>query len=265
MSFFPSSLQMNVLSRQVTAVSQELHEMTRLLKPLFHNPAVLLTQSALTPPPSVSSHSCSPALPLLTQHAPVDCSSDQNPQSIRVPEPSSPQLCIQVLQGEFDPLQSSSSQTIISHNHPVLHQTDTAPLVSHCSAPPSLNSSPHEHTIMSHPYSSPSIPSLSSSNHPLCVTPILVDLSEPSSAPQTQSHTLLPHQSQSESQLHLLPECHLTSWSHPHSLSQPHLQPLLQPPGTASHPREPLLNLQEVEWGQHTTQLSFIDEGQQSV
>ncbi|GLD69309.1 potassium voltage-gated channel subfamily H member 3-like protein [Lates japonicus] len=38
--------EMSVLSRQVTAVSQELQEMTRLLKPLFHNPAALLMPSA---------------------------------------------------------------------------------------------------------------------------------------------------------------------------------------------------------------------------
>lgn len=235
--------------------------MTRLLKPLFHNPSMLLIQSSLTPAPSVSSHSCSPALPLFTQHASVDCSNDQNPQFIRVPKPSSPQMSMQVLQGESDPLQCSSSRTITSYDPPVPHQTSTAPPVSYCSAPPSLNSSPHEHTIVPHPYSSSSTPSLSSSSHPSSVTPILVDLSEPSGAPQIRSQLRVPHQSQSESQLHFRPECHFISRSHPHLLSQPHLQPS----GMASHPQEPLLNLQEVEWGQHSTQLSFINEGQQSV
>ncbi|XP_034088803.1 uncharacterized protein LOC117557196 [Gymnodraco acuticeps] len=47
--------EMSVLSGQVTSVSQELQEMTRLLKPLFHNPSMLLMR--VTPP---------------TQHAPVD-------------------------------------------------------------------------------------------------------------------------------------------------------------------------------------------------
>lgn len=243
--------------------------MTRLLKPLFHNPSALLIPSAMTPPPSVSSDSCSPALPLFTQHAPVDCSEDEHPPCILVPEPTSPQP--KVLEGcsrreevEFDPLQCS--RTFTSYNPPIPHQT------SHCSAPPSLNSSPHEHTVMPHPYSSSSIPSLSSSSHLSSITPLLVDISGPGSEPQTQSHpqsrlTLL---SQSESQLlsqQQVPPCfqlqsQLMSQSYPHSLSQPHLQPLLQPSSMAPHSREPLMNLQEeVEWGEPTDQLSFINEG----
>lgn len=186
--------------------------MTRLLKPLFHSPSLLLIQSALTALPSVSPHSCSPAPPLPTQRAPVDCSNDPR---------------------EFEPLQCSSFRTATTHDPP-----GPAPAVSHCSAPPSLNSSPHEHKIAPHPYSSSSIPYLSSSSHPSSVTPILVHL-EPSRAPQTQSP----------------PQPHFPPLS----------QPLLHPSGMASHPPEPLLNLQEVEWGQHATQLTFIDEGQQPV
>ncbi|XP_061551149.1 potassium voltage-gated channel subfamily H member 8-like isoform X1 [Phycodurus eques] len=47
--------EMKVLAQRVATVSQELQEMTRLLKPLFHSPSTLLTPSAVTPPPSVSS------------------------------------------------------------------------------------------------------------------------------------------------------------------------------------------------------------------
>nr|XP_033479043.1 potassium voltage-gated channel subfamily H member 3-like [Epinephelus lanceolatus] len=232
--------EMSVLSHQVTAVSQELQEMTRLLKPLFHNPSTLLIASAVTPPPSVSSHSCSPAPPLLTQHAPVDCSDNQNPPSLLVPEPSSPQPSMtKALQGEFDPLHCPP---ITSHNPLFPHHASTAPLVSHRSAPPSLNSSPHEHTLVPHPSSF--IPSLSSSSHPSFITPLLVDLSGPDSG-QPQSHPPLQFHSQ------------FTSPSYP--------QPDLQSSSMASHTRESLSNLQEVEWGEHTAQLSFINEGQPSV
>lgn len=235
--------------------------MTRLLKPLFHNTSTLLIPNAVTPPHSVTSHSCSPAPPLLTQHTPVDHSDDQNPSSILVPGPDSPQLSFtKVLQGEFDPLQCSPSRIITSHNPPVPHQASAAPPVSHCSAPPSLNSSPHEHTIMPHPYSSSSIPSISSS-----ISPLLVDLAGSGSEPQTQPQSRIPLLSQSESQLRFQPEFQFISRSHPHSLSQPQLHPILQPSSMATRSREPLLNLQELEWGEQTTQLSFINEGQPSV
>lgn len=233
--------------------------MTRLLKPLFHNTSTLLTPGAVTPPPSVSSHSCSPAPPLLTQHAPVDRSDDQNPASILVPEPSSPPLSMtQALQGEFDPLRCSPSQTIPSQNP---HQTSTAPKVSHSSAPPSLNSSPHEHTIVPHPSSSSSIPSLSPSSRPSFISPLLVDLSDSGAEPQAQPQSHLPLLSQSESQLQFQPKARLTSRSHPHSISLPQLPPS----SVAPHLREPLLNLQEVDWGERTAQLSFINEGQPSA
>ncbi|XP_054864837.1 uncharacterized protein LOC129348505 [Amphiprion ocellaris] len=99
--------EMCVLSRQVTAVSQELQEMTRLLKPLLHtSPSLLLLP--VTPPPSVSSHGCSPAPPLLTQHAPV------GPPSVLPLEPAL----------DFDPLRCPGSPH---------------------SAPPSLHGSPHDH------------------------------------------------------------------------------------------------------------------------
>ncbi|AWP00762.1 putative potassium voltage-gated channel subfamily H member 8-like [Scophthalmus maximus] len=104
--------EMSVLSRQVTAVSQELQEMTRLLKPLFHNPAARLIPSAVTPPTSMSSQGCSPAPPLLARNAPVDSPDEQSPlPPILAPEPPSPQLSMKALQGEFDPLLCSPSQT----------------------------------------------------------------------------------------------------------------------------------------------------------
>lgn len=249
---------MSVLSHQVSIVSQELQEMTRLLRPLFHNPSALLTPSAVTPSPSVSPLSCSLALHLNTQHAPVHCPDDQNPPSSMMHEPPSPQLSMtKVFQGEFDPLSSSPSP----HSPPFSHQTSTTPPVSHRSAPPSLNSSPHEHTIVPHPSSSTSIPSLSSSSHPLSITPLLVDLSEP----QSRLRLHFPLQSHSES--HLQSETHFMSQSYPHSLSQSDIQPQisLQTSSMASRSREPLLDLQRVEWGEHTTQLSLVDEGQSSM
>ncbi|GLD69310.1 potassium voltage-gated channel subfamily H member 3-like protein [Lates japonicus] len=170
-----------------------------------------------------------------------------------------------VLQGEFDPLQCSPPRTIASHYPLVPRQTSTTPPVSHRSAPPSLNSSPHEHTVVPHPYSSSSIPSLSSSSHPSSVTPLLVDLSGPGSEPQTHPQSHLQLLSQSESHLQFQPQSQFISQSYPHYLSQPHLQPLLQPSSMASRSREPLLNLQEMDWGEQTTQLSFIDEGQPSA
>ncbi|RVE75471.1 hypothetical protein OJAV_G00016890 [Oryzias javanicus] len=66
--------EMSVLSRQVAAVTQELQEVTRLLRPLLHHPSTFLT-----PPPSLSSHSCSPAPPFPTHHAPVGCPAQQTP------------------------------------------------------------------------------------------------------------------------------------------------------------------------------------------
>lgn len=236
-SLHSDSLQMSVLSRQVTSVSQELQEVTRLLKPLFHNTSTLLMPSAVTPPPCMSSHSCSPAPALLTQHAPVHCPDCQNPPPILVPEPSSPpQSMAKVLLEKFDPLQCSPSQTITSQNP---YQTRTAPLASHCSAPPSLNSSPHEHAVAQHPYPCCSIPSLSSSSHLSSIPPLLVDLSGPGSEPQTHPQYHHPLLSQSESQLQLQPESQSMSWSYPHSLSQPQLQTPLQPSSMASHPENP--------------------------
>lgn len=228
---------MSVLSRQVTAVSQELQEVTRLLRPLFHNASTLLIPSAVTPPPSVSSHSCSPAPPPFNQHATVDCSDDHNAPSFLVPEPSSPLSTGNVLQSEFDPLKAPSSQN--------------SPLVSHWSAPSSLNSSPHEHTVVPHSCSS-SIPSLSSASHPSSVAPMLMDLSIV--GPQNHPPTL----SQSLSQLQLQPL--RISQTHAHS------HPLLQPSSMSPQPQEPLQNLAEAaEWGRSPAQLSFIDEDQRSV
>ncbi|KAK5874933.1 hypothetical protein CesoFtcFv8_027474 [Champsocephalus esox] len=123
--------EMSVLSGQVTSVSQELQEMTRLLKPLFHNPSMLLMRCAVTPP---------------TQHAPVD-NHRHTPSCIPVPDSS----MNSVLKEDFDPLQSPP----ITPPHPL-------------SAPPSLTRSPHEHTVLPPPSSS-SIPSLFSSITPLLV------------------------------------------------------------------------------------------------
>uniref|UniRef100_A0A1A8MGF8 Voltage-gated delayed rectifier potassium channel KCNH4 n=1 Tax=Nothobranchius pienaari TaxID=704102 RepID=A0A1A8MGF8_9TELE len=153
--------EMCVLSRQVSSVSQELQEMTRLLRPLFHNSSSLLVPCTMTPPPSISSQSCSPAPPLLTRHTPVDCP-DVTPVPNQVPE-LGPQLSSrETFQEEFDPLWGPRTA---SH-----HMT---PPLSHCSAPPSLNGSPHIH---SHPCL---IPPLSSSSHPSFTSPLLVDFSEP--------------------------------------------------------------------------------------
>lgn len=190
--------------------------MTRLLKPLFHSPSVLLVPGAVTPPPS-----CSPRPPLLAQHAPALL-------------PDEPRSVTESFQGDFDPLHCS--RTLTSRH----------PSASHRSAPPSLHSSPHEHSSLA-PQPSSSIPSLSSSNHPSSVTPLLVDLSEP----QTPSRLPLLSQSESRLQLQLQPaESHFTSRSYPRSLSQPHVQ------ASGTNPRE---------WGEHSAQLSFIDEGRPSV
>lgn len=218
-------LQMSVLSRQVTAVSQELQEVTRLLKPLFHNTSTLLMPGAVTPPPNVCSNSCSPAPFVLTQHATADCSDDQNPPSIKVSEESASQ-------GGSDPLQNLPFQN--------------PPLVSHCSAPPSLNSYPHEHPTVPHANSS-FIPCLSSASLP---SPTMLDLL--GSGPQTEPS----YQSQPQFQ----PLCISQSYRDSHS------QPLFQPSSMTPLPQEPLVNLEEeLQWGQSPTQLSFIDEGQPSM
>lgn len=189
--------------------------MTRLLKPLLHNLGVTLMPGAVTPPPSMSSHSCSPAPSLLTHHAPVG-----GPNRPPAAEPSSPQLSVTASQGDFDPLQRSP---VACHRPPVPHQTSTVPPASHCSAPPSLSSSPHEHTSVPRPVSSSSIPS--------ALGHLLVDLSGPGGE---------------------IPQ------SYPHFFSQPQLQPSVMA-------AQPLLNLQEMEWGDHSAQLSYIDEGRPPV
>lgn len=233
------SPQMSVLSRQVTAVSQELQEVTRLLRPLFHHASTLLMPSAVTPPPSLSSHSCSPAPPPFTQHAPLDCSDNPNPPSFLAPGASSPLSTNNVVQGEFDPLKGPASQN--------------SPLASHWSAPSSLNSSPHEHTVVPHSCSS-SIPSLSAASHPSSGAPALVALSR--AGPQNHLPTL----SQSLSQLQLQPV--RMSKTHDHS----HSHPLLQPSSMSPQAQEPLQNLADAaEWRCSPAQLSFIDEGQRSV
>lgn len=219
--------------------------MMSLLKPLFfHNTSMPMIPSAVTPPTSVSSHSCSPAPPLLIQRAPEDSSDDQNPSSVLGLEASSPPLSMTtMLQEPFDPLQCSPLRTVISQN---------SPQVSHWSAPPSLNSSPHERTTVPPPLSSSSNPCLSSSSHPSSITPLVVDLSGPGVEPQTQARSCLLNTSQSATQL----QSQCTFFSYPHSLSQP----LPQPSSMASHPQEILLDLEEVEWGDHTVQFNLKEE-----
>lgn len=235
------SPQMSVLSRQVAAVSQELQEMTRLLKPLYHSTSALLLPSAVTPPPSISSLSCSPAPALLAQHAPADCSDDRKPPPASVLEPSSPPL--EALPGGIACHQSSPSQ------NPLLY--------SHRSAPSSLNCSLHEHVAIPPPSSSSSsIPSLSSSSHPSSVQPLLVDLSGTGSEPQTQPQTRPPNLSRSMSQLQVHQDSQCASRLYRHCLSQP----LPQPSSMAS---QPLLDLEAEDLG--TAQLSYINEGQSSV
>lgn len=207
--------------------------MTQLLKPLFRNPSLLLIHSAVTAPPGLGPPAPHPFAP----DASADRSHDPNPP------PSSP-----LLRGGFDPLPCSSSPTAASRHPAAARQSATAPPGSYCSAPPSLNSSPHEHTAAAQPCSSASSPSLSSS-----APPVLMDPSEPAGAAQTRYR--------SESRLRVQPEWLFTSPSHRHLLARPPPQAA----GAAARPQEPLLGLQEVEWGQHSTQLSFIDEGQQSV
>lgn len=211
--------QMCILSRQVTAVSQELQEMTRLLKPLFHNSSTLLMPCTVTPPPSVSPRCCSPGPTVLTQQAPADPPDRRNEADLH-----SPQLDMGAeFQGQFDPLRCS----LTISPPPTSQQIHPAPPLSHRSAPPSLNSSPHEHAAVLHPCLSTSIPSL-----PLVTTPLLVDLSEPGTKLQTLT----------------LP-----------AASHSHIQPFFQTSSMATtNSQMPILNL-------HDVQLSFVDEGRPSV
>lgn len=148
----PPPPQMSVLSRQVTSVSQELQEMTRLLKPLFHNSSLLIP-CAVTPPPSVTP-------PLQTQQA--DASS---PPPVLVLDLRPPQLRVsESLRGSPPPPPGASRQL--------------SPPPSHRSAPPSLHSSPHER---SRPCPAPSSP-------PSSTAPLLLDLSEPEPQLQVPSY-----------------------------------------------------------------------------
>ncbi|CAG5933043.1 unnamed protein product [Menidia menidia] len=243
--------EMCVLSRQVASVSQDLQEMTRLLKPLLNKPSTVLIPCPVTPPPSVSSQSCSPAPPLIAQHAPVGYSEEQSPPSLLAPDPPpSPMSASKVFQGDFDPLQCS--RTISPPHSPhVSHQISPTHLVSHHSAPPSLNTSPHEHIAVRHICPSSSIPSLPSSCHPSVISPLLVNFSESGIQPQT-SPPRLPQLSQPQ----------FTSHSYAHS--QVHRMTLPQTPSMAENSQMPLHNLQEVEWAEQRTELSFMDECQPS-
>lgn len=284
--------QMSVLSRQVTEVSLDLQEMTRLLKPLFHNPPTLLIpNSTVTPPPSVSSDAWSPAPLLPAQNEPGDCSGAPNPLAVPGHDLCSPETgATEVLkasglpnQATFDLLQRSTPllcQSVTSHP-PLPYESSTPPLFCHFSAPPSLNSSSHEHTVGPPSYATYTISSLSlrsPSCHPSTLTPLLRDFTRPGIPLQTQSPSKSRLQSQSHPLLQSQPESHLPyqPWNYTslppesrschHSLSQPHLQSQSQfqtsPTASSSSPREPILN---TDLGEHTDQLSFIDEGRPRV
>ncbi|XP_056157061.1 potassium voltage-gated channel subfamily H member 3-like [Lampris incognitus] len=254
--------EMSVLSRQVSTVSQELQEVTRLLKPLFHNPQTLLVPSgAMTPPPSVSSDSCSPAPPLPAQTTPLDCAGEKD--LLGNLAPSSPHLSTtEVLElsslpsrGQFDP--QLGSPPLLALSIPPPHsltpcQSTTLPPGSHYSAPPSLNSSPCEYTAVPRPYSSSSIsiPTLSAlaPPQPSTLTSLPMDLAAPPATPQQQ---LMPH---------------LNTRGRPAVRHQPPLRPESQPqlrhqpPDGASCPQSLLMDTHEVGWGEHSAQFSFIDE-----
>lgn len=227
----PPPLQMSVLSRQVTAVSQELQEMTRLLRPLCHGPSALLVPgAAVTPPPSVSSLSCSPALPHATRPAPTDCPDDQE-HGASTPEP-------------------------VEHRQRFPSGGETnPPLSSHWSAPSSLNCVSVAPPLPPSPFPCSSSPPTSAA--------LLVDVlgtgSEPQTQPQPHSR---PHSlSRSAGQIHQEPQ-HRTPR---HCLSQP----LSPPPGAATQPWDPLVDLEAQDLGEGaataSAQLSFINEGQSSV
>ncbi|KAM4602154.1 voltage-gated delayed rectifier potassium channel KCNH8-like [Polymixia lowei] len=320
--------EMNMLSRQVSSVSQELQEMTRLLKPFLHNPTTLLLPSAMTPPPSLSSNSCSPAPPLPAQTAPTGSADDKDLLASPAPIPPSSQFRsmtemveLSPNQRELDPLQCSPALPSQTITLPHLPAPPSLPPVSHCSAPPSLNSSPREGTPRPYPFSSPSsIPVLSlfSSHHPTTLTPLLIDLRGTSVEPQAEVKSQAQPQVQSQPQPQVLPQVQPQPQVLPQVQSQPQVQPqvwfqpqvqpslehqpllrpeprlqhpasdhqpqpqpraqqppltrpqlqpqsLFQAPGVAAIPRSPLFDVQEVEWGEHTAQLSFIDEEGPSV
>lgn len=226
---FPPPLQMSVLSRQVTAVSQELQEITRLLRPLCHGPSALLVPStAVTPPPSVSSLSCSPALPhAAPRHTPTDCPDDQNHDN-RTPEP-------------------------VEHRKRfVANANETNPLLSsHWSAPSSLNC-----VSSAPPLPLSSSPSLSSHT----TSPTLV-VSGTGSEPQTQFQPQpRPHSlSRSAGQIHQEPQ----RCTPRHCLSQP-LTPA--PEAVLQSRNTPLdLEAQDLGEGAAEAELSFIDEGRSSM
>lgn len=205
--------------------------MTRLLRPLCHVPAALLVPSAaVTPPPSVSSLSCSPAPPHATsRHSPPDCPDDQNHDN-RTPEPVEHHQCFATDASEASP-----------------------PLSSHWSAPSSLN-------CVSFAPPLPSSPSPSSSSHPTSPTFSLV-VSGTGSEPQTQFQPpSRPHSlSRSAGQIHQerqhCPPRHCLS------------QPLTPPPGALPQSLDPRLDLeaQDLGEGSAAAELSFIDEGRSSV
>lgn len=183
---------MSVLSRQVSTVSQELQELTRLLRPLCHGPSALLVPSAaVTPPPSVSSLSCSPAPPhAIPRHTATVCTDDQNHDD-RTPEPE-----------RF-----------------IADASETDPLSFHWSAPSSLN------CVSCAPPLPPS-PS-SSTSHPTSPTFSLV-VSGTGSQPQTKFQPLpRPHSlSRSAGQIHQEPQ----NVTPRHCLSQPITLPLAPEP-----------------------------------
>lgn len=207
--------------------------MTRLLRPLCHGPSALLVPStAVTPPPSLSSLSCSPAPPhAASRHSPADCPDDQN-HGGGTPEP------------------------IEHHQHFTTNASETNPPLSshwssHWSASSSLN-------CVSFAPPLPSSPFPSSSSPPSSPTFSLV-VSGTGSEPQTQFQPRPHSLSRSAGQIHQEPQ----RCPPRHCLSQP----LTPPPCAVPQSRDPPLDLEAQDMGEGSAaaELSFIDEGRSSV
>ncbi|KAM6945757.1 voltage-gated delayed rectifier potassium channel KCNH8-like [Aplochiton taeniatus] len=137
--------EMNTLSRQVSTVSQELQEMTRLLRPLLHGSPALLGPGS-TPPPSARSDGSSPA-PAPNPPPSPPAQTDGGGQLIDLspsPGTASELVGLAAEQGQRSCDQRSHPRAVQA---PLLAAPPTAttpPLLSHCSAAPSLNSSRQE-------------------------------------------------------------------------------------------------------------------------
>ncbi|XP_034029842.1 potassium voltage-gated channel subfamily H member 3-like [Thalassophryne amazonica] len=266
--------EMSMLSRQITSVSQELQEMTRLLKPLFRTSSVLLIPAAETPPPSMSSSGYSPPPPFPTQNAPCVCSENHTPQSVLPSEQLSPQP---KMMEAFDVcsstkidqnLPSLTSQTLTSHNIASLSHSGATLPDCHYSAPPSLNSSPPDHTTVPHSHSSiPSLSTFSSLNHLSALTPLLADITRPGSLNPSSSLFSVSTPASTLNTLSPIPRpLPNIIYRFPHSPNFIiHPCPISTHRALVSHPWQQLLNLQQVDCDEYPAQLNFISEGQSSV